>query len=117
MKLEQRIKGICQKIYIILMDLVAKEKCQKCNETISNIEHISAQQKSRPKTICVVTYTWGARKDFQPKQFSYVTMPKNGSFCVCVCICVGNVMCDGVCVCGQHRAQLHVKKKPQIERK
>jgi len=99
MKLEQRIKGICQKIYIILMDLVAKEKCQKCNETISNIEHISAQQKSRPKTICVVTYTWGARKDFQPKQFSYVTMPKNGSFCVCVCVYLCGERDVRWCVC------------------
>lgn len=97
MKLEQRIKGICQKIYIILIDLVAKEKCQKRNETISNIEHISAQQKkSPPKTICVVTYTWGARKDFQPKQFSYVTMPKNGSIFASVCVCVERTCCAPV---------------------
>lgn len=71
MKLEQRIKGICQKIYIILIDLVAKEKCQKRNETISNIEHISAQQKKKAhRKLFVLSRTRGElEKIFNPNNF------------------------------------------------
>lgn len=94
MKLEQRIKGICQKIYIILIDLVAKEKCQKRNETISNIEHISAQQKKPTENYLCCHVHVGSSKRFSTQTIFLRDHAEEWLYlCFSVCVCGKDVLC------------------------
>lgn len=121
------------------MDLVARGECQKCNGT--KVSGMPSPEMARTiEQLFVLSRAWGAH----PKIFHTITVPGTtshrtnrntqtilatcpcsvicqfyshlcGEYVIRVCQCVCASMC--VCECGQHFAQMHVNKRPQIERK